>query len=121
MQTLKNILLGVEEEFEEKFVNKLQAHYGDGDAWPGEEGSEYWDALKDTDEGAVEILKSFLTSSITDSYEAGVNDERGRIEKALPEEEVCKLDDIMCMDMGCPAEPFNRCLAEVKKIINPKE
>jgi hypothetical protein len=39
-----------EERFDDKFVKKLAPHNGDGDAWPGEEGCDYYDSLINSDD-----------------------------------------------------------------------
>lgn len=65
-----------EERFDEKFVKKLAPHNGDGDAWPGEEGCDYYDSLINSDdEGKVQEIKAFIRQekelSRKEGYEEG--------------------------------------------------
>jgi hypothetical protein len=63
------------QEFDNEFVDKLKAHGGDGNAWHGEEGLEYWDTLKNSDdEGTVEKLKAFIRKALTEQKKNYEND-----------------------------------------------
>ena len=87
------------EEFDKIFVNKDEAHFGDGDKWLGEEGSEYWDTLIDADEeGKVEEIKSFIKWAIQQERER-IKKETIKLFEALKKEAEISKEPVFLYEM----------------------
>ena len=129
-QPTTNNLEGWEERFDEKFVDKLKPTSGDGDKWPGEEGIEYIDTLKE-DINPNDIIQfiSDLLKKREDEYDKAIdilfekNQSDLKDIRKKDKEELIEMLPKIKRDAYAEAEKefmligYNQCLQEVKQLI----